>query len=178
MVAELDEARSFELRSEVYLTQRLADEHAYAARHREPLSVIILGIDGLARVELALGRVARADAFTDIAHFVRSSVRAEDVVTLASNERLAIILRGTTSAGGTVLAERFRFAIGQGRAGELSLTASIGVATHSRVRPYTTPAALLESAFACVERARKAGGDLVIADESARSIPPLVRLAR
>jgi diguanylate cyclase (GGDEF)-like protein len=166
------------LRSEIYLKQRLADEHAYAARHREPLSLLVLGIDGLAGVELAGGREARETAFEDIARFVRASVRAEDVVTTLSHERLAIILRGTHCAGGTVLAERFRFAIGQGRAGAIALTASIGVATHARSRPYDSPVALLDSAIACLERARKCGGDLVIADESTRSIPPLGKLAR
>lgn len=134
-------------------------------RNEEPC-VLLVDLDHFKQINDRFGhavgdRVLRAVAATlgDVAR------HADDVVRLGGEEFL-VVLRGASVAAGARVAERARTAIAAMRltdeqGGEVSITASIGVASK---KPDETRDALIARADAAMYRAKAAGRDRVVVD--------------
>lgn len=116
-----------------YLDERLAQERAFAARHEQPLSVILIDLDHFKQVNDEHGHAAGDSVLRAVSRVITEALRSEDIVARYGGEELCVLARGTDARGALALAERLRRNIESLpiRGGEqtLRVTASFGVAT-------------------------------------------------
>jgi diguanylate cyclase (GGDEF)-like protein len=149
-----------------YLSQRLGQELAYARRHSEPLSVVMLDIDDFHKVNEADGRAAGDALLRAIAELLRGGSRAEDVVGRYGSDQYLVVLRGTGEAEAKVYAERMRkscrsrtFDVGDV---PLRISLSVGVASFQPGGPEVEDLQkLLDRADSAVYRAKSGGKNRV-----------------
>lgn len=115
-----------------HLDRRLAEELAYARRHRGAVSLLLLDVDHFKRVNDQYGHLAGDAVLRVLAKLVRTTVRTEDLVARYGGEEIAIVARGIDRVGAHLFAERLRKRIAATEmpwgAEVLRVTASIGVA--------------------------------------------------
>ncbi|HJU86124.1 MAG TPA: diguanylate cyclase, partial [Gemmatimonadota bacterium] len=148
--AEMEEAASRDpltaLRNLRAFHQRLDMEVARSERELRPLSLLMIDIDYLKRVNDAYGHLAGDAVLRRIAKILTDQVRDVDFVARYGGEEFAIILAGAEIDRAEKVAERICEAIaGSEHSGlEAPVTASIGLATY----PYdaTTPRDLVHQA--------------------------------
>jgi diguanylate cyclase (GGDEF)-like protein len=148
--AEMEEAASRDpltgLRNLRAFHQRLDAEIARSERELRPLSLLMIDIDYLKRVNDAFGHLAGDAVLRSIARILDDQVREVDFVARYGGEEFAIILTGAEIDRAQKIAERICQAIAESEHGDVDtpVTASIGVATY----PYdaTTPRDLVHQA--------------------------------
>ena len=161
-LTRLFNARAFE--------QRLREELRRAARYEDPLSVLLIDLDGLKRVNDRYGHDAGNAAIRSVAAAIRGGLREIDVGARVGGDEFAVLAPRTNQESAVVLAERLRAGVAtrvKDAAGRRT-TISIGVA--SRVPPSgapPTPAALMAAADKALYRAKREGGDRVVGDAQA-----------
>lgn len=144
-----------------YLDERLVSELAFAQRHGTTLSVLMIDLDHFKRVNDTLGHAAGDAALRVVAGALHRTLRTEDLLARYGGEELVVVARNIGARNAEILAERIRRAIAglaipwEGRT--VSLTVSVGVATHSPDRPYATVDALVAAADRALYRAKEAG---------------------
>lgn len=151
-----------------HFLERLSAELAHAARHRVPLSVLVIDVDGLARVNEADGPAAGDILLRAIAGRLHRLIRVEDVLARFGGDEFAVLARSTPLAAASLLAERLRAAVRdiQLPAAEVEaprILLSIGVSSLSELRSPATTTQLLALAVARLRLAKAAGGDRVCA---------------
>lgn len=116
-----------------FVLERLADELGRARRYGRALSCALLDLDGLARVNGAVGADGGDAVLRGAANAVRAQLRRSDAVGRLRDDELLVVLPETDGAGARVIAERLRLAVSSLavlHAGiTLQATASLGVAT-------------------------------------------------
>jgi diguanylate cyclase (GGDEF)-like protein len=154
-----------------HFDDRLAAELVTSQRAVRPVSLLLVDVDGFARVNAAYGRAAGDEALSLVARLVKSAVRREDVLARLSGEEFGVVARETPLSAGRALGERIRKAVERGRlsvAGEeLALTVSVGVVGIDSLATYApgrTEARALELAESALRRALAAGGNRVEAE--------------
>ncbi|RLB56692.1 MAG: GGDEF domain-containing protein [Deltaproteobacteria bacterium] len=159
-----------------HLDERLESEFAYAARHRIPLSCMVLDVDHFKKVNDTWGHAAGDVILKALAAFILDAVRTEDVVGRYGGEEIVVLLRGVNAQGAEILAQRIRAGIESMTSAYedklIKVTTSIGVATWEPMRPFVDAQALFNAADECLYRAKQSGRNLVICDTTARSVPP------
>jgi diguanylate cyclase (GGDEF)-like protein len=115
-----------------HLDRRLAEELAFARRHRTALTLMLLDVDHFKRINDRYGHLAGDAVLRVLAKLIQTVVRTEDLVARYGGEEIAVIARGIDRVGAHLFAERLRKRIASTEmpwAGEvLRVTASIGVA--------------------------------------------------
>ena len=118
-----------------YIDERLNAEVAYAQRHGEPLSFLLLDIDHFKLVNDTYGHAAGDAVLRAVAFALRSALRTEDVLGRFGGEEIAVIARGTPLSSASRLAERLRQVVAQLKVTSeqktISVTVSAGVASLS-----------------------------------------------
>jgi len=159
-----------------HLDERITSEFAYAARHRTPLSCLVLDIDHFKKVNDTYGHAAGDAVLKAVSGFITAAVRTEDVVGRYGGEEIVVLLRGVGAQGAEILAQRMRAGIEKAATHfdghVIKVTTSIGVASWEPTRPHADAQALFNAADDCLYRAKRAGRNLVICDSSPRSVPP------
>jgi len=159
-----------------YFLDRLERELRFARRHGQPVSLIVLDVDGLAAVNERHGNAGGDTVLAHLAERVQALVRGEDVVARTGADELAVICRATAPADAAAVAERIRAAVAQHRFGAaaIHITLSAGVAgiafaehadgEATPLPPPAPPAAsldLLSAADSALAAAKRDGGNAV-----------------
>lgn len=150
-----------------FILERLADELGRARRYGRALSCALLDLDGLARVNGAVGADGGDAVLRGASNAVRAQLRRSDVVGRLRDDELLVVLPETDEAGARVIAERLRLAVGSLavlHAGiTLQATASLGVATFVPADEPDAPAAeaLLRRADEALFKAKTEGRNRV-----------------
>lgn len=104
-------------------------------RHRAPLSVVLLDVDGIARVNAEHGHAAGDAMLEAVAARVRSQLREEDTAGRWSGDQVLVVVPDTRADGLPALVERLRGAVGASPVkhggGSIPLNVSAGAATWS-----------------------------------------------
>jgi len=149
-----------------YLDRRMAEEVAFALRHKTLLSVLMLDVDHFKHVNDTFGHQAGDAVLRVLAATVSRLIRTEDIVARYGGEEFCVVARGISPRNATILAERLRRTIEDMRAPiderSLSVTVSIGVATLSEESPVDSAEALLRNADAALYRAKANGRNQVV----------------
>lgn len=156
------------LRNHRGFQERLAEEVARAARyHREPLSLLVVDVDGLKSINDRGGHDAGDLALRRVADAIRSGARQTDLTARVGGDEFAVIAPRTDADAATALGERIRsLVIAHGAA---VVTVSIGVATMSGGQP---PAAFLrEVADTALYAAKRAGRNRVVSAPARAAAP-------
>lgn len=153
-----------------YFDERLESEHAFAARHRSALAVLLCDIDHFKKVNDVHGHQAGDAVLRAVATELRERVRTEDVVARFGGEELAVIARGIDVNGTRQFAERLRAIVAnlhievEGKV--IGVTVSIGVA-HSHAGPAVSRAeGLVAAADTALYAAKRAGRNRALLAES------------
>ncbi|MDQ6693068.1 MAG: diguanylate cyclase [Chloroflexota bacterium] len=93
-----------------YLDETLQRELAQTARANEPLSLVLLDVDGFKLVNDTFGHAAGDQVLKELAGLLISSVRTGDVVSRYGGEEFIVVLPGVTTAQAEQRAERWRAA--------------------------------------------------------------------
>ncbi|MFO0950272.1 MAG: GGDEF domain-containing protein [Isosphaeraceae bacterium] len=121
------------MRDATFLAAVLPYALAQAKRHREPLTVMCVEIDGVAALTRSHGPSAVADASRRLAESVAKALRGSDVVTRLDDDRLVVMLPNTGAENALIVAEVVRGAVAETAAPPPvtgPLTASIGTASY------------------------------------------------
>lgn len=147
-----------------HFLDRLETEHAYAKRHRAPLSIVMFDLDHFKKVNDTYGHLAGDAALVSVARLAMSTVRSEDTVARYGGEEFSIICRGIGSTHAAILAERIRSGIAesviewQGR--RLPVTISVGVVGYPDYDP-PTAVDLIEAADQALYESKRSGRNRV-----------------
>ena len=144
--------------------ERLRRELGRAFRYREPLSLLIVDLDGLKRVNDQYGHEAGDAALRLVAAAIRGGLREIDLGARLGGDEFAVLAPRTNEESVRVLAERLRALVAKGvnaLTGE-GTTISIGIASlvpSTDARP--TPVSLMAAADEALYVAKREGGDRV-----------------
>ena len=115
-----------------YLAERIDQEVAFAWRRGRPLSLIILDIDRFKQVNDNYGHHVGDEVLREVARFVQSSLRLEDIFSRFGGEEFVVLMRDTDTEMARQVAERLRCGIEdlsiQSGEQSLSVTISAGIA--------------------------------------------------
>jgi len=157
-----------------HFLERLTAELAASQRHGRALSLLLLDLDHLKRVNEAHGLGGGDEALRSVARVVQSTARKEDVVARFGGEELAVLARDTGLSGARALAERIRKAVHKARAlhqgREIAVTVSLGVTVSQGLtafEPGRTEQQILEAAERSLLRAKQMGRNTVVAAPAA-----------
>ena len=94
--------------------ERLGEQVASAARHREPLSLLMLDIDRFKAVNDEFGHPAGDVALRFVADRIRRVLRAGDLAFRYGGEEFAVLLRKCDATGALAVYDRLRDELRQG----------------------------------------------------------------
>jgi len=148
--------------------QRSVELVAYAARHREPLSLLMIDIDRFKAVNDEFGHPAGDVALRFLAERVRRVLRLGDLAFRYGGEEFAVILRKCDAIGGLGVFDRLKdelrkAAVDLGRGTSLLLTVSGGLATMEAANDFREQD-LLGRADAALYVAKRSGRDQVVVE--------------
>jgi diguanylate cyclase (GGDEF)-like protein len=158
LYAEMQEVAARDKLTGLY-NRRLFEEQfdaavARALRTREPLTLLVVDLDGLKRINDLGGHPAGDEALRTLAEALRSSIRASDVACRLGGDEFAVILPGSTPEDAVKVAERSQDALI--RIGRARYSFSGGIA---RITPTQSSAYdVYRSADIAAYRAKAAGG--------------------
>jgi diguanylate cyclase (GGDEF)-like protein len=134
-------------------------ELARAARYHEPLSLLLVDVDGLKAINDRNGHRAGDLALQAVARALRTGARQTDLAARLGGDEFALLAPSTPRTAAAALGERVRSLVaGQGVAG---LTVSVGVVTAEHGRS-SASAALRETADGALYEAKHQGRNRVV----------------
>lgn len=145
------------------LNNRLGEEYRRSRRYRTPLSLLLVDLDELKRVNDLQGHAAGDRAIRRTAGAIRMTLRNTDIGGRWGGDEFLIIAPSTASAASCTIAERLRGQLAKHDPfGDPPATVSIGIATldPNRDEP-DSPESLMQAADAALHRAKSAGRNLV-----------------
>jgi diguanylate cyclase (GGDEF)-like protein len=155
------EARSFAdqvtgLRNRVFLGERLTEEWKRAARYNEPLSLILLSVEGLRATIEARGNTFGDRVLNAMANAALRSLRQIDIVTRFGPGELAALLPNTHFAGSLTCAERLHREVARSPVDDYLATVSMGISFYPS-KEVNEPNDLIRLATRALDRAREEG---------------------
>jgi diguanylate cyclase (GGDEF) domain len=144
--------------------ERLRQELGRAARYQEPLSLLIVDLDGLKRVNDDYGHEAGDAALRSVAAAIRRGLREIDLGARLGGDEFGVLAPRTNEESAVVLAERLRALVARGVNGPTGrgTTISIGIASLVPSRDERpTPVSLMTAADEALYLAKREGGDRV-----------------
>jgi two-component system, cell cycle response regulator len=147
-----------------YFMEALERERERAERHGKDLSLCMMDLDFLKRVNDKLGHKAGDLVLADMGRIIKEWSRQTDLPCRYGGEEFAVILPETALEGARVACERLRQMVGenrvQWRTGPIQITISIGV-TQNRTGVKNSIRNLIDRADEALHRAKEAGRNRV-----------------
>jgi diguanylate cyclase (GGDEF)-like protein len=144
------------------LEQRLAELDGQPVSDKKGSShaLLLCDLDHFKRVNDQLGHAAGDAVLQDVAHTMRSALRAGDSIYRIGGEEILVVLPGATKDDALGVGERLRLAVRERRPAGVAMTISVGVAV-SRPGPLDTDQ-LVGLADEALYSAKAAGRDRVM----------------
>lgn len=152
--------------------QRLHQELARAHRSRQPLSLVIIDLDGLKRINDRHGHDVGDRALRAVAETMRDTFRVMDIGARIGGDEFTVLAPNTAGGAAITLAERIRTrtAEPQSELALLAATVSLGVATFDSGQDIGADAgALMKAADEALYSAKRGGGNCVNAVRVAKT---------
>jgi diguanylate cyclase (GGDEF)-like protein len=150
--------------------QRFHEEMVRAVRYRQPLSLLIVDLDGLKRINDEYGHDAGDKALCRVAAAVRAGLREADLAARIGGDEFAVLAPNTNETAAIVLGERLRALVADGNPSgvELGTSVSIGIASFvPSHRDAVSERSLMRAADMALYRAKREGGNRAMgADET------------
>jgi diguanylate cyclase len=151
-----------------YFEDRLIGEFSFAKRSQTSLSVLMIALDNFEQLIEAHGSSVGDAALSVVGSTFLRITRKEDVVARQRGAEFVVLARALSARNARILGERLRHAAESLRLpvgeSELSVTVSVGVATHGDERALGSAAALLAAADAALYAAKRSGRNRVVGD--------------
>lgn len=147
-VTRLPERSNFE--------HRLGQEISRSERSSAPLSILLIDLDGLDRVNNELGRKAGDQVLAEVADVLRTTLRTADTLYRYGGDEFAAILPDTELGTAYLAAERCRAAIAEIEVAGTPIESSLGVAQFSTGR---VAEEIIARAEIALFRAKESGGN-------------------
>lgn len=148
-------------------------EMSRARRASQPLSIIMLDVDHLRRLNDDYGHRAGDEVLQRIADLVRTALRKEDMLVRFGGEQFLVILPEVSGPGAVVVAGRIRRAVSdttiEAAGHALQVTVSLGVAARLDEGPESVDG-LVARAESALALAKQRGRNRVVALSLGRSI--------
>jgi diguanylate cyclase (GGDEF)-like protein len=113
-----------------FFSIRLDEEVSHFRRANHPVSVVLLHLDGVARVSDELGRVAADETLRAVAEILLKQTRGINVVSRYDGGLFAVVMVGTSLAGARLYVERIRYVLSSATVGHgHPVTARFGTAS-------------------------------------------------
>jgi diguanylate cyclase (GGDEF)-like protein len=148
-------------------------ELARARRASQPLSIVMLDVDGFRAINEKHGQKVGDEVLQRFAELLRSALRKEDMVVRYGGDEFVVLLPEVPGPGAVVVAGRIRRSVAAApiEAGgqSFAITASLGVAARLDEGPESIDG-LLERAGSALALAKERGRNRVVALSLGRSI--------
>jgi diguanylate cyclase (GGDEF)-like protein len=142
-----------------------AREVARAQRTGEQVTLAVIDLDHLKRINDTAGHGAGDEAIVAVARVLQSTIRASDLVARLGGDEFALLVSGRDVDAGTLL-ERIRRGVASQTVGGFWLSCSIGaVCVHGG-----SPDDWLSSADGAMYEAKRAGGGVVVVDDGVKRL--------
>jgi diguanylate cyclase (GGDEF)-like protein len=149
-----------------------ADHHhrsvQHARRYGEPLSLLLIDVDGLKSINDTFGHSVGSAALVRVADVLRECKRNDDVAARWGGDEFALLMRGADAPAAQRQAEailtRLRERPLPGKGGDRGVSVTIGISTIQGTEPDT----LLERADQALYSGKAAGRDRAVAAYEAR----------
>jgi two-component system, cell cycle response regulator len=142
-----------------YFDESLKIEFERASRYDHPLTLVMLDLDYLKKINDELGHLAGDEAIRLTGEILLKQSRRVDIATRYGGEEFVVILPQTTVVGGRAASEHWLQSINQCQIGNRRLSASIGLASFPQHG--NTAHQLLKAADRALYRAKHAGRNRV-----------------
>ncbi|PZA06541.1 MULTISPECIES: sensor domain-containing diguanylate cyclase [unclassified Meiothermus] len=142
------------------LMARFREEFHRALRYGQPLSLLMIDVDGFKEYNDTYGHPAGDEVLKQVARRIQSRLRAGDLLARYGGEEFALLLPNTPSQGAMALAERLRQEVEQASWPSRPVTISVGVATQSAAAE--EPHTLLAAADEALYQAKRLGKNRVV----------------
>jgi diguanylate cyclase (GGDEF)-like protein len=149
------------LRNARLLQARLEHEFSRHQRYREPLSLLLVDLDGLKQINDQKGHASGDAALRRVAEAIRRGSRATDLAARWGGDEFALLAPHTDNPAAIQLAERIRTAAAEGAGADAGASVSIGVATLDVASSLTGPIALVAAADQALYEAKRLGKNRV-----------------
>ncbi len=144
------------LRNRAFLGERIGEEFKRAVRYNEPLSLVLLAVEGMREIVDKRGAGTGERVLQAVANAALRSLRQIDVVTRYGAHELAALLPNTHLAGALTCADRLRRETAAAAVDEFRPVVSMGIAFYPG-RDVNDATDLLRMAARALERAREEG---------------------
>ena len=146
------------------LFERLRQELTRSSRYDEPLSLLLIDVDGLKALNDFGGHRAGDAALDLVGSAVRAGSRASDLPARWGGDEFALVAPNTGVAAATALAERIRALVAARRAlnGSIGVTISIGFSTVEPGPRAPDIDTLVRQADAALYEAKRSGRNRVV----------------
>lgn len=147
-----------------YFMDVLEREVASAKRYEKDLSVCMIDLDGLKKINDTYGCAAGDSILKEFANIIKKSIRKSDLLCRYGSEKFAIILTCTDGEKAQLFGERIRKKVEthpfKYNNLKLNITISIGISCYSKTAD-TTVNALLDEADRALNQAKSSGENRV-----------------
>jgi diguanylate cyclase (GGDEF)-like protein len=143
---------------------RFHQEAARAARYRQPLSLLLIDLDGLKGINDRYGHESGDEALRRVAAAIRHGLREADLGARVGGDEFTVLAPNTNDAAALSLGERLRALVieGSGSAMPRATSVSIGIATLVPAgRQTSDEVSLMRGADEALYRAKHEGGNRV-----------------
>jgi two-component system, cell cycle response regulator len=148
-----------------YFVDHLKTEFAYAYRHHEPLSLILLDIDFFKKVNDTYGHLAGDAILKEMSVVVDETLREEDLFARYGGEEFAVVLKNTDMQHAVLIAERLRVIVASHEyhfdGQKIPVSISLGVSTLIN-QNHLKPIFLVQEADHRLYEAKSAGRNKVM----------------